>query len=287
VRHGFTSLRPPRGGQACLERAVEPLSRALERATTLPHAAPMDYIIETVFPTLGVVFSNSLYLAPLPAVFRAQRLDHIGELNPTPLGLMLLSTIGWVAYGLSAPNRYVVASNVIGVPLSVYYLATLLPLMREDPRSAQLKAVLVGGATFLVAEMAWLALAVAEEKRAGMMGGSAMVVCVLMFAAPLSSLFQVIRSRSSASIYMPLTVVQIANCALWTFYGLAVGDIWVWGPNALGLLLGLCQAALILAFPVRGAEEAMGILALKDFPHSASWGNLRHAASWGNLQKVF
>ena len=43
---------------------------------------------------------------------------------------------------------------------------------------------------------------------------------------------------------------QVANCALWTTYGwFAVRDVFVWGPNLTGLLLGLAQLALKIAFP--------------------------------------
>jgi len=162
----------------------------------------------------------------------------------------------------------VLASNFFGVPLSVFYLVSALPLMGDDPRLAQLKAVLVGGATYLAFELTVLSLAVAPDEHAGMMGCSATAVCITMFAAPLGTLTDVVRLRSSASIYAPLTVVQIANCSLWSVYGIAVGDVWIWGPNGLGLVLGFCQAGLLFTFPSHGPEESIAIL--QDFPPSHS-----------------
>jgi len=55
-------------------------------------------------------------------------------------------------------------------------------------------------------------------------------------------------------MYLTLTpfgvLLQVANCALWTTYGwFAVRDVFVWGPNLTGLLLGLAQLALKIAFP--------------------------------------
>ena len=54
----------------------------------------------------------------------------------------------------------------------------------------------------------------------------------------------------AASILAPLTVSQCANCLLWTSYGVfAAKDVFVWGPNGVGLALGLAQLALKLCFP--------------------------------------
>ena len=42
---------------------------------------------------------------------------------------------------------------------------------------------------------------------------------------------------------------QCTNCLMWTVYGLSIGDVWVYGPNGTGLVLGLVQAALWLIYP--------------------------------------
>ncbi|KAG8465387.1 hypothetical protein KFE25_002694 [Diacronema lutheri] len=227
---------------------------------------PPGFFVTTLAPSLGVVLSNVLYLAPLPAVRKAQRHMQLQGLNPIPLALMALNTVGFLAYGLAVPNRYVVASNVLGIVLAVWYLATVLPLVRDEPSLQQLKLVLVGGASFLVLEITWATLFLAEEKeRAGVLGANATAVCVLMFAAPLSTLSEVCRTRSSSTIYGPLTTAQVCNCFLWTVYGAAVGDVWVTGPNSIGLLLGLVQAALLAILPSTSAsavtpEEGKAIL---------------------------
>ena len=62
----------------------------------------------------------------------------------------------------------------------------------------------------------------------------------------------VLKRKDASSIYAPMTLAQCANCGLWTAYGyLAIGDIFVWGPNLTGLLLGLVQLTLKLVFPAK------------------------------------
>lgn len=233
----------------------------------------MSFALETVFPSLGVLLSNSLYAAPLPAVLKAARHGQLGGLNPIPLALMLTNTIGFLAYGLEKPDRFVIASNLGGVFISIWYLAKVLPLMRDEPQLSQLTYLLVGGGVFLALELSWTKLALEPAERAGAIGACSTLVCVCMFAAPLSTLSEVVRTRSSASLYAPLTLAQVSNCALWTVYGVGVGDVWVVSPNVTGLLLGLVQAALLALYPSRAREtpdEKEGILEDGSSTHSAA-----------------
>ena len=48
----------------------------------------------------------------------------------------------------------------------------------------------------------------------------------------------------------------MCNCGLWSIYGLGIGDVWVYGPNLTGLLLGLLQLALKLSYPSASAAAA-------------------------------
>ena len=41
---------------------------------------------------------------------------------------------------------------------------------------------------------------------------------------------------------------------MWTVYGLAIGDVWVYGPNGTGLVLGLIQLMLVLLYPPRPVD---------------------------------
>ena len=53
-----------------------------------------------------------------------------------------------------------------------------------------------------------------------------------------------------------MTAAQCVNCSLWTVYGLAAAhNVYVWGPNLTGLLLGLMQLALKLCYPAKGNAD--------------------------------
>ena len=135
-----------------------------------------------------------------------------------------------------------------GLTAAIAGLVLMLPLMNGAPELPLVQAVFVGGCFATVALWTWLVFT--GVSAAGALGIWASSIFVVLCSSPLSSIRKVIESRDATSIYAPMTAAQCANCALWTTYGvLAARDVFVWGPNLVGLLLGLAQLALKLAYP--------------------------------------
>jgi solute carrier family 50 protein (sugar transporter) len=215
-------------------------------------------------PSLGVLLSNALYLSSAPAVARAASSGRIGSLNMLPQSLMVLSTFAWMSYGLSVPNAYIVMSNLPGSVAAVAFFVALLPLLPHERarERAQVQCVLVVGAALQVVLWSWLVLSGATHAEIVFaLGAYGSAICVVLFASPLSTVQEVLLTRNAASIYAPLTFTQCANCLMWTLYGLGIGDIWVYGPNGLGLGLGVVQLVLKLSYPstVRLSESEKGL----------------------------
>ena len=224
---------------------------------------------ENIFPILGVFLSTALYLAPFPAVYRAVRVGSLGTFNVIPAAVMCLSTISWVMYSLSVPNPYIFAANVPGTIASAYYVVATLPLLSGSVRErASVQLIIVVGTTIKLALWGYVIFsAMSSEDRSTLLGGYASLICVILFASPLSTIREVIATGSAVSIYAPLTLTQITNCGTWTFYGwFIVHDVWVYGPNGAGLTLGLIQMVLKLIY--RGKDEATRTLRARTSPEA-------------------
>ena len=216
-----------------------------------------EMAIAKVCPSLGVVLSNALYFAPLPATLAAAKAGSLGDLNPLPSSLMVLATISWVCYGLSVSNPYIVASNVPGAIVALLSFVSFMPLMKGNSQLKAVQYTLVGGAS--AALLLWTKLILGgatSAARSSAVGMFATVICIILFASPLSTIADVIKTRDASSILAPLTASQCANCLLWTVYGIfSAKDIFVWGPNGTGLILGLVQLALKVVFASKQEEE--------------------------------
>ncbi len=231
-------------------------------------------IVERLCPALGFVLSSWLYYSPLPKLRSCVRKGTLGAFNPLPSALMVIGTTAWLGYGLSVKDPWITATNVPGTLIAVAQLVIMLPVMGCDGRDAcdprplkQLQATVLGGTVCTV--LLWVRLifgGVSASARSHALGVYATAICILLFASPLSTIASVFRTRNAASILAPLTAAQCANCLMWSTYGVfAARDIFVWGPNGAGLLLGLLQLGLKMSFP---SDEDVWVSEGNDVPEA-------------------
>jgi len=72
------------------------------------------------------------------------------------------------------------------------------------------------------------------------------------YAAPLSTMVTVLRTKSSISIHRRTMIMNTANGTFWSAYGLAVSDVFITIPNSIGAILGVVQIVLCIVFPSKG-----------------------------------
>jgi hypothetical protein len=121
-------------------------------------------------------------------------------------------------------------------------------------------------------------LALPPDAAVRFVGLAATAAALAYYAAPLSTLWDVIRTRcvapasssclichgwltltrlftrNAASLSLPLCVASLLNASLWSTYGAAVGDWNILTPNLPGLACGVLQLALLFRF--RGGPKA-------------------------------
>ena len=203
-------------------------------------------------PAMGILTSNALYFSALPEVLRSRKIGNLGPFNPLPSTIMVLSVLSWLQYSLVVSNPWILWSNLPGAAAVLLTFAVMLPLMGNDhPALDACQFTFVGGAMATLCMWAYLVFGnVTGALRAKFVGYFASAIFVVLAASPLSTIRTVIATRDSASIYTPLTLAQCANTLLWTIYGvMAAKDIFVYGPNGVGLSLGIAQLFLKLLFP--------------------------------------
>jgi len=185
----------------------------------------------------------------MSAVRAASKDESLGDLNPIPLAIMAISSVCWLVYGLSIQDPYVTLSNVPGCIASIWYITAVLPLVKGDQlKNTQNIVVALSAITINL----WTYLSLTHKsivKVRSALGLFASALFIVLSASPLSTIKTVLSTRNSGSILTPLTFAQVTNTALWSAYGLAIKDKFVYGPNLTGLGFGLVQLVLKLSFP--------------------------------------
>jgi len=87
------------------------------------------------------------------------------------------------------------------------------------------------------------------EQRRVLFGYVANGLLLLYYASPLTTMSQVIKEKSSASLNWPVSMMNVLNGTLWLFYGLAIKDLFISIPNTIGAVLGLLQLSLVAIYP--------------------------------------
>mmetsp|Transcript_66839 Transcript_66839/g.216038 ORF Transcript_66839/g.216038 Transcript_66839/m.216038 type:complete len:168 (+) Transcript_66839:380-883(+) len=149
-----------------------------------------------------------------------------------------------------------VPANVLGLVASSFYLLFCWSYVLRG-QSAPTWNRLTALANAFAGMLAALATAVASSSTQGAdyVGWLAMFISICMFAAPLSTLGQVLAEKSSELLPPVQCAMQFLNCLLWTVVGVNQKSMPILVCNALGLVLGAVQLGLMAVFPSGKSEQ--------------------------------
>ncbi|XP_050383702.1 bidirectional sugar transporter NEC1-like [Argentina anserina] len=208
-----------------------------------------------LFGLLGNIVSFMVFLAPMPTFYRIYQKKSSEGFQSIPYVVALLSAMLLLYYGLLKTNAMLIISiNAFGIVIELAYLIFYFTYAPKKQRIFTLKLVL------LVIVMYGLTVAItifllSGTKRVSAVGWICAVFNIAVFAAPLSIMRQVIRTRSVE--YMPFTLsLFLTLCAtMWFFYGLFTQDYYIALPNVLGFLFGIAQMILYMVYRNSGKDH--------------------------------
>lgn len=181
----------------------------------------------------------------------------------------LSSHQGWIIYAYYKQDPYILASNLPGFLLSLWLNvgAVKIQYLLEERKTEEHSSVRFVPQERLLSKviLVWAAISVwvgwimpstsCTYSPAEVVGILVNFNLVFFYAAPLQSISNVVRTKSSDSIHVQSVLMNIVNTTFWVIYGMAKKDLIIIIPNALGLLLGLAQASVCLVYPRRGENE--------------------------------
>ena len=217
----------------------------------------MTVVTQIVAPTLGSILGLVMLLSPMKAVLHVHATEHLGDINPLPYPMTIINCIGWVIYGAVTADPFIAPANIVGIMAGSFFTFTIFPFASRKLQAIIQGIFLLAAAAFGILSMVdTFALDSAQKKT--MWGSTCVILLIIYYTIPLSTFFYVIKNRDASSIYLPLAIAAIANGGLWTVYGLAVGDINIWGPNSFGAIFGTVQVATRLIIGSKSTIKTEG-----------------------------
>ncbi|CAJ1975101.1 unnamed protein product [Sphenostylis stenocarpa] len=198
-----------------------------------------------VFGVLGNVASFVCFLAPLPTFYRVCKKKSTEGFQSIPYVAALFSAMLWIFYAyVKTGETLLITINSFGCVIETIYLAIFITYCPKKARMSTLRMIVLlnfGGFCTIVLLTHLLAKGVGRVK---LLGWICVVFATSVFAAPLSIIRVVIRTKSVEFLPFPLSMLLLISAIMWLLYGISLKDIYVTLPNVVGLTFGVIQIVL-------------------------------------------
>jgi len=223
----------PGGGAPSFRPAVRQTLRG-----GAPSMVSPDFGMKVLAPLLGNIIGTSMFLSSMPAVLKASKEGKMGSLNPTPFPAQIGNCLAWLFYAIHIMNWWIIVPNCSGILIALFYTVKTYPLLSEADKKTMTKTFSLYALLFagVLGGLQTGLITASTQTAFGLMAN----FCLLFYyAAPMTTLATVFKTKDASSIDLLLAVCGTANGAFWAIYGLAIKDLYVWVPNAIGAVLAL------------------------------------------------
>ncbi|KAI3470277.1 hypothetical protein Pfo_026940 [Paulownia fortunei] len=200
------------------------------------------------------IISFLVFLAPLPTFYTIYKKKSSEGFQSIPYSVAFFSASLLLYYAFLKTNAYMIISiNGIGCVIEAIYLFIYLIYAPKKAKIFTMRLILLFNIGGLGAIMIVSLLVFKGPKRVSLVGWTCAIINLAVFAAPLSIMKRVIRTKSVE--FMPFTLsFFLTLCAtMWFFYGFFIKDYYIALPNVLGFLFGITQ--MILYFIYKNAKK--------------------------------
>lgn len=212
---------------------------------------------------IGTAAALLLFLVPVSTMKEIRRRGSVASYSCVPYTLSLAQCMLWVTYALPVVTpckTQPLITNSLGTALELSYLLVFLRYggTRRAEIAFQLVAMLV-----VLGAIVLFALLVAPHikelkpfppatpplsRQTTVLGFVAAISNVGMYAAPLSVMRTVVRTRSVEFMPLSLTLATGGCSVAWMVWALKAGDDFVLAPNVAGVALTAAQLVLYVRF---------------------------------------
>ncbi|KAJ1383237.1 SWEET sugar transporter [Sesbania bispinosa] len=202
------------------------------------------------FGMLGNVISFLVFLAPISTFYRIYKKKSTEGFQSLPYLVALFSSMLWLYYALVKKDAMLLITiNSFGCVIETIYIILYIIYAPTDARL--FSAMNVGSFALILLVTHF---AVHGPLRVQVLGWICVSISVSVFAAPLSIVAQVVRTKSVEFMPFNLSFTLTLSATMWFGYGLFLKDICIALPNVLGFGLGLVQMLLYAIYRKRGEK---------------------------------
>ncbi|TKY71301.1 Bidirectional sugar transporter SWEET15 [Spatholobus suberectus] len=213
------------------------------------------------FGILGNIISSLVYLAPLPTFYRIYKKKSTEGFQSLPYLVALLSSALWFYYAYLKLNDAdadaipLLTINSFGCVIELIYIITYITYEHEDARKLTIKLFVAMNMGSLALVLFVTHFALHGSLRVKVVGWICVGVSTSVFAAPLTIMGRVIKTKSVQFMPITLSFFLTLSAIAWFLYGFFKKDDYVTYPNVLGFVLGVLQMGLYCKYRKGGEKQ--------------------------------
>ncbi|XP_022991378.1 bidirectional sugar transporter SWEET15-like [Cucurbita maxima] len=214
------------------------------------------HILAFTFGILGNILSIFVYLAPLPTFYRIWQKKSTEGFHALPYLVALFSSALWLYYAILKTNTFLLITiNSFGCVLEFLYLVVFIAFAANPVRMLTIRIFAVINMGLLGFILLAIHFIPKHSNAVKVMGWICVAVSISVFAAPLSILRQVIKTKSVEFLPFSLSFFLTLSAVMWFAYGVFLKDMCIAIPNVVGFVLGLLQMLLYAVYRKRKIME--------------------------------
>ncbi|CAL9108222.1 unnamed protein product [Musa textilis] len=261
----------------------------------------LQHPLPFTFGMLGNLISFMVFLAPIPTFYRVYRKKSTEGFHSVPYVVAVFSCILWIYYAyVKTDSILLITINSFGVFIETAYITIYLIYAPKKTRTFSMRIFVLLNVVAFAAIILLTQLLFTGSDRVKVLGWICVAFSVSVFAAPLSVIRLVIRTKSVEFLPFYLSFFLTLSAIAWFGYGLFTKDIYVQQlPNVLGFLFGVAQMVLYIVYKKKknvvvepaGIEHIVRIAELAIAPASELQAGIeendhRKKASEGSTERV-
>ena len=201
----------------------------------------------TTIGNVALVVTICLFLTGTEICYNIHKSKVIGDISALPFLTAFINCILNFFYGILIRNHQVIIVNVVGFNLeAIYIMFYLFYTQNKKKLIHQILFLLI-----IITGVGFYGFFYQDNnsKASFSIGCMASLASIVMFGSPLAQIRNIMKTQSTESISFSLCFANFACSSLWAFYGILLGDKFIFVPNIIGSMLGLAQVSLFIKFP--------------------------------------
>uniref|UniRef100_A0A7C8YTT4 Bidirectional sugar transporter SWEET n=2 Tax=Opuntia streptacantha TaxID=393608 RepID=A0A7C8YTT4_OPUST len=197
------------------------------------------------FGLLGNIISFMVFLAPVPTFIRIYKKKSTEGFHSVPYVIAIFSCMLWIYYALLKGNNILLITiNTAGIVIETIYIAIFITYAPKQAKISTLKLLLLLNFCGFCAIVLLCHYLVKGDARVEVFGWICVAFSISVFAAPLSIMMKVIRTKSVEYMPFNLSLCLTLTAVIWFTYGMLKKDRYITLPNVGGFIFGVAQMIL-------------------------------------------